>query len=669
MPPFDREGALKSAEKALRLGRIDVAIAEYLRIVQVEPRDWNSANALGDLYVRANQIDKAVAQYTRIADHLAAEGFYPKAAAVFKKISKVKPSDEYSLLQSGELAAKQGLFGDAKNAFHAVAERRRARGDKRGAAEINIRIGTLDPENLKARLGAARAAAEIGDTLTALREFKEVAVKYHHQDKSVEALAAFESAYELAPSDADVRGYLLTGYLHGGDIARAREVADGPAELKQLVAGLEAAGRRDDILEVLEQIATLDPGDLQVRSGLAQAYAAKGDLARARLYLNPQTAGRSATLWLTLAELELTDGRVEEGRSAIVQALTLDGSQREAAVALGCRLAESSADASYLCLDAVADHALGENDYAAAAAALHEFVTRVHFHVTALMRLVEICVDGGLEGPMYEAQAQLADAYLEVGRGFEARVISEDLIAREPWNRANVERFRKALVMLGESDSESLIAERLSGDSPFLATDRMDLNEGVCFDDEPPALPQNSDELVDFSRIVIPPASPIPSPQHAAPGESAQTDSTPESLDEVLRQMRDEVERASAEEAAEEQFGLAQTYRELGMIDDAIHALQGAADSPRQRFNAASMLGALYVERGETERAIEWFGRAAEAPAPTADARHALLYDLAETLEQAGKNAQAMTVFVELETESGGYRDVARRIDRLESPH
>ena len=69
MASFDRESALKTAEKALRQGRIDAAISEYVRIVEAQARDWNSANALGDLYVRASQIDKAVAQYTRIADH------------------------------------------------------------------------------------------------------------------------------------------------------------------------------------------------------------------------------------------------------------------------------------------------------------------------------------------------------------------------------------------------------------------------------------------------------------------------------------------------------------------------------------------------------------------------------------------------------------------------
>ena len=82
MPPFDREAALKRAEKALRQGRIDAAIAEYVTVVEAQPRDWNSANSLGDLYVRANQLDKGLEQYTRIADHLKDEGFFPKAAAL-----------------------------------------------------------------------------------------------------------------------------------------------------------------------------------------------------------------------------------------------------------------------------------------------------------------------------------------------------------------------------------------------------------------------------------------------------------------------------------------------------------------------------------------------------------------------------------------------------------
>jgi tetratricopeptide (TPR) repeat protein len=672
MAPFDREGALKRAEKALRQGRIDAAIEEYVRIIEAQPRDWNSANALGDLYVRAGQAEKGVSQYTRIADHLATEGFYSKAAAVFKKVLKLKPDDEYALIQSAELATKQGLLADAKQAFQTIAERRRQRGDKKGAAEMSIRIGSLDPEDLDARLAAARAAVESGDKDTAVREFREVGIKLDKLNKLTPALVAFQSAFDLDSSDAAVRTRLLKGYIETREFARARGVARGPAELKQIAAALDATSDADERLDILAAIAEADPTDVEVRAGLAEAYAARGDIERAKSFLTAETAARNPALWLTLADMELSRGRLPEGRAAVVQALALERGQREAAVALGCRLAANAPEAGYQCIDAVADAGLADNDYAAAAAALHEFVTRVRHHIVALMRLVEICVDGGLEATMYEAQAQLADAYLDVGRGLEARIISEDLVAREPWNRSNIERFRKALVMLGEKDPDAIIADRLSGDSPFLATDKLDLNDEADLPAERPARaeyeraesPERGRHLGQARRV------------GDETGEDEEVDlsdqlseerdaASSRSLNDVFQGLRDEVDRSPGEERAVDQYHAALTYREMGLAEDAIRALEVAARSPRQRFDAASLLGQLHLEQGRPARAIEWFERAAEAPAPTADAGRALLYDLAQTLEHTGEYARALAVFVELESEMAGYRDVAGRIERL----
>lgn len=678
MPPFDREAALKSAEKALRQGRIDAAIVEYVKVVEAQPRDWNSANALGDLYVRGNQLDKGLQQFTRIADHLAAEGFYSKAAALFKKILKLKPDDDYALLQSGDLAARQGTLADAKQFFQTVAERRKARGDKKGAAEIAIRLGTLDPEDLEARMRAAQLAAETGDTATALREFRDVAARYEKQDRGAEALAALQAAFDLDQTDDQTRTRLFEAYLAGTALDLARKVASGAAELKQVAAAYTQAGQADQSLEVLAEVAAADPADLEVRANLALAYVARGDLAKARTYLSAETAGNDPALWITLGEMELTSGRTAEGRAAITQALTIDRNQAPAAVVVGCRLAETNPEAGYECIDAVADAALLDGDYAAAAVSLHEFTIRVPTHLVALMRLVEICVDGGLEATMYEAQAQLAEAYLSAGRGLEARIISEDLVAREPWNRANLDRFRRALVMLGEADPDAIIADRLSGDSPFLAIEKLDLNEGISFDtpatappapDAPPApvapaatpavaatrIDHDDDSSAMEIDLTDALADPAPAPQAPAP----------RSLDQVFRGLRDESNRQSSEEAAAEQYRLALTYHEMGMTEDAIKALEGATRSPRQRFDAASMLGRLYLERQEMPHAIEWLERAAEAPAPTADSGRALLYDLAKALETVGESSRALAVFVELESESGGYRDVSGHIDRL----
>lgn len=682
-PPFDREATLKAAEKALKLGKVDVAIAEYAKIIASQPRDWNSANMLGDLYVRANKIDKGLEQYVRIADHLAEEGFYPKAAALYKKILKLKPDHEHSILMSGDLSAKQGILSEAKKFYLQIAEKRKAKGDRKGAAEIAIKIGTLDPDDLEARMRAAKLAVEMGDISRALKEFKDVAARLEKHGKTAEALVPLQLAYDLDSKDEPTRGRLFAGYLDS-DPQKARTFAKGVSDLRQLAAALEKSGKHEQALDILGEIAAADPADLEARANLALTYVSRGDLLKAKQYLSAETAGTNPALWLTLAEIELRGNRMSEGKSAVVQALTLDRAQAQAAVVLGCKLAETSPEAAYQPIDAVADMALAENDYAAAAVALHEFTTRVRSHLVALMRLVEICVDGGLEATMYEAQAALADAYLEAGRAMEARIISEDLVAREPWNKVNIDRFRRALVMMGETDPDAIISERLSGESPFLATEKMDLNEGVSMEAPPPPEPVAPPKPAPPSpapRQAAPAAQPAPKPAKkideeidltdllTQPAEATKplplTPPPPRSLDQVFRGMRDESGRGSSEEAAAEQYRLALTYHEMGMPDDAIKALEQAARSPRQRFDAASMLGRLYLERKDPNHAIDWLERAAEAPAPTPDAGRALLYDLGKILEAVGEHSRALAVFVELESESGGYRDVAGKIEKL----
>ncbi|MGE0043736.1 MAG: tetratricopeptide repeat protein [Vicinamibacterales bacterium] len=661
MAALDRSAALLRAEKALRQGRIDAAIDEYLRIVEAQPRDWNSANALGDLYARSGRADLAAAQYTRIADHLAAEGFYPKAAAIFKKVLKVRPDDEYALLQSGEIAAKQGLLADARRHLQAVVAGRRAAGDRQGAAEIEIRIGTLDPDDLDARLGAAAAAREAGHIALALGEFREVARRLEGEGRAADALAAWQAAFDLDPADAGARARLHGGYLAAGDLDGARRVAATAVELKAVATALAEAGRTEDALDALAAAAALDPSDLETRADLGASLVARGDLVRAAEVLTPEVAAACPRVWLPLAELELCAGRMEEGRAAIAECLTLDRGRRGDAVALGARLAGTVPEAAYQALDAVADADIASGDFASAAAALGEFVGRIPSHVVALMRLVEIAVDGGLEPTLASAQAGLADAYLDGGRGLEARIISEDLLSREPSNAAHLDRFRRALVLSGEPDPDAVIAERLSGESPFMPQDALDLNEGFDLNegvepddvaDQGPAGPGDEIEL-DLEA-----AAAGPGPARPVPPEAR-------SLTQVFQQIRDEVDREPDEEGAAEQYRLALTYRELGMVEDAMQALEAAARSPRLRFDASALLGRLYLERGEKGRAVEWLERAAEAPAPVPEAGHALLYDLADTLEMVGEQARALAVFVELESEAAGYRDVVRRIERL----
>ncbi|HMF96034.1 MAG TPA: hypothetical protein VKE96_17145, partial [Vicinamibacterales bacterium] len=405
--------------------------------------------------------------------------------------------------------------------------------------------------------------------------------------------------------------------------------------------------------------------------------------------------------------------------------------RREQIAILGWRIAELQAEAGFKVVELAADSSVAQSDFPAAAAALQEFVTRVPNHIPALMRLVEICVDGGLEATMYSAQAQLADAYIAAGSASEARFIAEDLVAREPWESANIERFRKALVMMGEPDPDALIASRLSGESPFTSTD---LVSGASLFDEPstpapvspPEIPMD-DLLAAAAEADAPPPTHAPPPRRpshlredtqftlsanaidlesilggfdddfAASGPPATArasaatddvevdlsivlkdikpgsttapagaqDEAAADLDGVFGNLRDQASRRSGLDDAEKEYKRGLALRAAGDLDGCIEALERASRAPKLRFGTSWLIARLYRERDKLPQALEWLERAAQAPAPTRDESHQLLYELAEGLEKVGEVARALAVCLELQADAGSYKDLDARIDRL----
>src|SRR6266853_1115136 len=121
MPPLDRTKTLASAEKLVKTGKLVEAIAEYKQLADDNPRDMNNFNKLGDLYLRAGKTQDAIRHFLRIAEFYASDGFFLKAIAMYKKISKLDPSNMDCLQKLATLYHKQGLTIEARVQFKEVA--------------------------------------------------------------------------------------------------------------------------------------------------------------------------------------------------------------------------------------------------------------------------------------------------------------------------------------------------------------------------------------------------------------------------------------------------------------------------------------------------------------------------------------------------------------------
>jgi tetratricopeptide (TPR) repeat protein len=239
----NREETLKAAEKLLKQGKMAAAIEEYVRLVEDKPDDWNTANTLGDLYVKAGQADRAAEQFNRAADHLYGEGFYPRAAAVYKKALKVKSGDDHALWQLADIAGRNGLSLDARAHYNRLIQDRRAAGNEQGAVDCVIRLGQLADASVDAKRVAATALVERGESKQAARLILGIADLHTKEGRGPETLSALREAARLDPDDAEIQEKLAAvAFIEEPEPAVEEPIAEpGPIATSPPIATPETA--------------------------------------------------------------------------------------------------------------------------------------------------------------------------------------------------------------------------------------------------------------------------------------------------------------------------------------------------------------------------------------------------------------------------------------------
>ena len=368
---------LAEAEKYVLQGKIRQAIADYLKVIKIDPEDGFILNTVGDLYLRQDNIVEANKFFRRVAEQYANSSFFLKAIAVYKKILNSDP-DNYEINSTvASLYIKQGLTLEACAQYLHVIELLEKTGHSRDTLEIYERIIELDPLNI-----------EVQQKLASL-----------HQAKGNPARAQI---YWSGTARAQMKIRDFSGALESWRKTLANTPLDMEA-LRGLVDCCMETGDHASALENLQKSLEIHPEDLDLQELLGQVYLAMGDIDAA----------------LTTAQ----------------SVFGADESRYENYFAVGKALVDKEAyDQTASCLDPIIPILLSQSVAERAVDHYRLILQRRPRHELTLIKLASIYSAIGDNAGYLEALQELADHYQEESRPIEALEHIEKILHADPGN-------------------------------------------------------------------------------------------------------------------------------------------------------------------------------------------------------------------------------------------
>jgi tetratricopeptide (TPR) repeat protein len=137
-------------------------------------------------------------------------------------------------------------------------------------------------------------------------------------------------------------------------------------------------------------------------------------------------------------------------------------------------------------------------------------------------------------------------------------------------------------------------------------------------------------------------------------------------VDQVFEKFRAGIRSQVSENDSATHYDLGVAYKEMGLIPDALHEFELAARDPQRECNCFAMIGMVYLEQGQLDRAVESYVRALSAADKTVEQEMNVYYDLGTVYEMKGKSQDALYYFQKIARRDPGYRDVSERLGALQ---
>jgi pilus assembly protein FimV len=140
------------------------------------------------------------------------------------------------------------------------------------------------------------------------------------------------------------------------------------------------------------------------------------------------------------------------------------------------------------------------------------------------------------------------------------------------------------------------------------------------------------------------------------------------SVEEVFAEFKKGLAKVVKPEDVDTHYDLGIAYREMGLMDDALHefsvAREGCAGKKRE-VDCLTMIGMLQSQKGDAAAAVDTFKQALASEHATGEASKALGFELAMAYEALGEPGKALYHFQRVAASDARYRDVSGYVARL----
>lgn len=157
--PYNRAASMAAAQKAVAKGRLKRAIAEYSRILEHTPEDFEVRGKLAPLQAKRKMLDAALSNFNAAARGYELDGFVEKALSVYRQAARSLPDRPRLWEMLADLHLKRHHQADALAALCEGASHFRSRSTGIRLLEKAHRI---DPEDSDTTLELSRRLAKAG---------------------------------------------------------------------------------------------------------------------------------------------------------------------------------------------------------------------------------------------------------------------------------------------------------------------------------------------------------------------------------------------------------------------------------------------------------------------------------------------------------------------------